>query len=84
MPLRQRLLDERLKQYNGMLIGPLDLLNEARSHTASVIDAMQAQQAFWLADLAVRAAIEGSTSPASMSASTIGDTQAAAPDRAAH
>lgn len=84
MPLRQRLLDERLKQYNGMLIGPLELLNEARSHTASVIDAMQAQQAFWLADLAVRAAIEGSTSPASTSASTTGGTQTAEPDRAAH
>ncbi len=59
-PLRQRLLDERLKQYNGMLIGPLELLAEARAHTGSVLTALDAQRDFWLADTALAAAIEGS------------------------
>jgi outer membrane protein TolC len=59
-PLRQRLLGERLKQYNGMLIGPLDLLAEARAHAGSVLAALDAQRDFWLADTALAAAIEGS------------------------
>lgn len=64
VPLRQRLLDERLKQYNGMLIGPLTLLDEARAHTHSVIAAMDAQRDHWLNDIALRAALEGSEAPA--------------------
>jgi outer membrane protein TolC len=62
-PIRKRLLGERLKQYNGMLIGPLDLLDEARSHSASVIVAMQAQRDFWLSDIALRSAMDGSDAP---------------------
>lgn len=62
-PIRQRLLDERLKQYNGMLIGPLELLAEARAQAASVITAMAAQRDFWLAELALQSAMEGSDMP---------------------
>lgn len=58
-PVRQRLLNERLKQYNGMLIGPFELLSEARTHVASVITALDAQRDFWLADAALVAAIDG-------------------------
>lgn len=82
-PIRQQLLEERLKQYNGMLIGPLDLLREARAHTGAVIQAIDAQQAYWLADLAVRAATEGSTAPTSMASSGSGSASTAA-DAGAH
>jgi outer membrane protein TolC len=67
-PVRQHLLDERLKQYNGMLIGPLELLAEARAHIASVIDALDAQRDYHLADLGLRMAIEGSAAPTLSSA----------------
>ncbi|MGC4062378.1 MAG: TolC family protein [Aquabacterium sp.] len=60
-PIRQRLLGERLKQYNGMLIGPLELLAEARAQTGSVITALDAQRDYHLAELALRSAMEGST-----------------------
>ena len=58
-PVRARLLNERLKQYNGMLIGPFELLNEARAHVGGVITALDAQRDFWLADAALVAAIDG-------------------------
>lgn len=68
-PMRQRLLGERLKQYNGMLIGPFELLAEARAHTGSVITALDAQRDFWLADVALNAAIDGlDTTPAALQA----------------
>jgi outer membrane protein TolC len=60
-PIRQRLLDEKLKQYNGMLIGPLELLAEARAHTGSVIEALDAQRDYHLAELALRSAMDGSS-----------------------
>jgi outer membrane protein TolC len=67
--LRQQLLEERLKQYNGMLIGPLELLDEARAHSGSVLTALDALRDLWLADAALQAAIEGSNAtPAALSA----------------
>ena len=74
-PIRKRLLAEKLKQYNGMLIGPLELLAEARSHAVSVITAMEAQRDFHLAELALRSAMDGSTAPALM-----GSTDATSPN----
>lgn len=62
-PVRQRLLGEKLKQYNGMLIGPLELLAEARAQTGSVITALDAQRDYHLAELALRSAMDGSTAP---------------------
>ena len=62
-PVRKRLLDERLKQYNGMLIGPFELIDEARAHVTSVIAALDAQRDFWLAEAALLAAIDGLEGP---------------------
>jgi len=62
-PVRKRLLDERLKQYNGMLIGPFELIDEARAHVSAVGTALDAQRDFWLADAALVAAIDGLNGP---------------------
>lgn len=62
-PIRKRLLNERLKQYNGMLIGPFELIDEARANVAAVITAIDAQRDFWLADAALVAAIDGLDPP---------------------
>jgi len=61
--LRTQLLGERLKQYNGMLIGPIELLDEARARAGSVITAMDALRDHWQADAALQAAIDGVDSP---------------------
>ncbi len=73
-PIRKRLLGERLKQYNGMLIGPFEVLGEARMHIGAVLTALDAQRDFWLADAALQAAIDGidtaPDTPSALSAST--------------
>lgn len=82
-PVRQRLLGERLKQYNGMLIGPFEVLNEARLHTGAVLTALDAQRDFWLADAALQAAIDGiDLPPGALPALPTGS--AAAPSEASH
>lgn len=82
-PVRQRLLGERLKQHNGMLIGPFEVLNEARLHTGAVLTALDAQRDFWLADAALQAAIDGiDLPPGALPAFPTGS--AAAPSEASH
>ena len=50
VPLKQRISEENLLRYNGMLIGVFELLADARSQIASVNAAIEAQRDFWLAD----------------------------------
>lgn len=59
VPLRQAMTDENVLRYNGMLIGVFELLAEARDQIASVSNAINAQQQFWLADAALAASILG-------------------------
>jgi len=68
MPLRQSMADENVLRYNGMLIGVFELLAEARDQIASVSNAINAQQQFWLADAALAASVIGK--PTAMGAST--------------
>ena len=50
VPLKQRISEENVLRYNGMLIGVFELLADARSQIASVNAAIEAQRDFWLAD----------------------------------
>jgi outer membrane protein TolC len=59
VPLRQTMADENVLRYNGMLIGVFELLAEARDQIASVNNAINAQQQFWLADAALAASVIG-------------------------
>ncbi len=59
VPLRKRIADEMLLKYNGMLIGVFDLLADAREQIGSVIQSIEAQRDFWLADAALQAALLG-------------------------
>ena len=59
VPLRQTMADENVLRYNGMLIGVFELLAEARDQIASVNNAINAQQQFWLADAALEASVIG-------------------------
>lgn len=59
VPLRKTIADENLLRYNGMLIGVFELLADAREQIGSVVQAIEAQRDFWLADAALQAALIG-------------------------
>lgn len=59
VPLRQRIAEENLLRYNGMLIGVFELLADARAQIASVNAAIEAQRDFWLADADLKMALVG-------------------------
>ncbi|MGR4867842.1 TolC family protein [Variovorax sp. LARHSF232] len=67
VPLRQAMQEENVLRYNGMLIGVFELLAEARDQVASVRNAIEAQQQFWLADAALGAQVMGRPVGADMS-----------------
>ena len=62
VPLRQRIQEENLLRYNGMLIGVFELLADARTQIASVNAAIEAQRDFWLADADLDMALVGKPS----------------------
>ena len=49
VPLRQRIAEENVLRYNGMLIGVFELLADARAQIASVNAAIKAKRDFWVA-----------------------------------
>ncbi|MDP2111217.1 MAG: TolC family protein [Thiobacillus sp.] len=59
VPLKQRISEENLLRYNGMLIGVFELLADARSQIVSVNAAIEAQRDFWLADADLAMALVG-------------------------
>ena len=62
VPLRQRIADENVLRYNGMLIGVFELLADARLQIASVNAAIQAQRDFWVAQSDLDMALIGKPS----------------------
>lgn len=59
VPLKQRISEENLLRYNGMLISVFELLADARAQIASVNAAIDAQRDFWIADADLRMALAG-------------------------
>lgn len=59
VPLRKSIADEMLLKYNGMLIGVFELMADSRAQIGAVMQAIEAELDFWLADAALRAAIVG-------------------------
>ena len=59
VPLRKAIADETVLKYNGMLIGVFALLSESRAQIHSVIQAIEAERDFWLADAALKATLLG-------------------------
>lgn len=57
VPLSQRIADENLLRYNGMLIDVFELLAESRAQVASVNAYLQALRDFWLAETALEMAM---------------------------
>ena len=59
VPLRKVMAEENVLRYNGMLIGVFELLADSRDQIASVMQAINAQQQFWLADAGLASSIIG-------------------------
>ncbi|MDO8299986.1 TolC family protein [Lacisediminimonas sp.] len=62
VPLRKRISDEVLLRYNGMLSSTFELLADARDQVNAVSAAIEAQRDFWIAEIDLQAAINGSGS----------------------
>ena len=59
VPLRQRIAEENLLRYNGMLIGVFELLADARTQIASVHAAIEAARDYWVAQADLDMALIG-------------------------
>jgi outer membrane protein TolC len=57
IPLRKRIGREVLLRYNGMLVGPQDLLADAREQAGAVTAYIDALKAFWLAQARLEGAL---------------------------
>ncbi|MCE2913974.1 MAG: TolC family protein [Rubrivivax sp.] len=62
VPLSQRIAEENLLRYNGMLIGVFELLADARSQIAVVHGSIQALRDFWIAQSDLDMALIGKPS----------------------
>ena len=62
VPLRQRIAEENLLRYNGMLIGVFELLADARAQIVSVNNAIESLRDFWLAQADLDMALIGKPS----------------------
>jgi len=62
VPVRQRIAEENLLRYNGMLIGVFELLADARAQIASVNSAIEALRDFWIAQADLDMALIGKPS----------------------
>jgi outer membrane protein TolC len=82
VPLKQRIAEENLLRYNGMLIGVFELLADARSQIASVNGAIDALRDFWLAQADLDMALVGKPSLAAAALSA--NPAAAEPAGAGH
>jgi len=69
VPLRKVIAEENVLRYNGMLIGVFELLADSRDQIASVMQAINAQQQFWLADAGLSSSIIGK--PMAMGATAV-------------
>lgn len=59
VPLQKAIAEENVLRYNGMLIGVFELLAGTREQIGTVMQAIDAQRDFWLADAALRSALIG-------------------------
>jgi outer membrane protein TolC len=59
LPLQEVIAEENVLRYNGMLIGVFELLADSRRQVAIVVDAIDAEAQFWMADAAMQATLVG-------------------------
>ncbi|EWS61636.1 Outer membrane efflux protein [Methylibium sp. T29-B] len=77
VPLRQRIAEENVLRYNGMLIGVFELLADARSQIAGVNACIESLRDFWLAQADLEMALIGKPGLSSSSGMALGTGMAA-------
>lgn len=77
VPLRKRISEENLLRYNGMLIGPFELLADAREQVGSITAYVEALRDYWVAETNLQTALTGRSPGASVT------TRASSPGAAA-
>jgi outer membrane protein TolC len=81
VPLRQRIAEENLLRYNGMLASVFDLLADSRDQVATVIAAVESLRDHWIAETNLQAALTARSPGAS---SSMGAAKAATASQAGH
>jgi outer membrane protein TolC len=71
LPLRARIAEENVLQYNGMFISTFELLADARKQILVVDGYLQAQRDFWTAKADLDMAMLGAPSMTAMAAGTV-------------
>jgi hypothetical protein len=61
LPLRQKISEEQLLRYNGMIIGVFELLDDARQQAKAVTEYLEALHLFWKAEAALAPALVAAT-----------------------
>ena len=79
VPLNQRIAEENVLRYNGMLIGVFELLADARTQIASVNGSIQALRDFWIAQADLDMALIGKPSLAAAAGPAMATEAAGAP-----
>ena len=59
VPLQQHISEENVLNYNGMIIGVFELLDDSRTQIAAVQSSIEATRQFWMADAALRSSMMG-------------------------
>ncbi|MDH0864926.1 TolC family protein [Mitsuaria sp. GD03876] len=80
LPLARQVSDETLLRYNGMLVGVMDLLADARAQARAVSATLNAQRDYWLAESALSQSLLGPLGGAA--ASPVASSAAASPEAA--
>ncbi|WP_422370831.1 TolC family protein [Hoeflea sp.] len=68
VPLRTKIEEESLLTYNGMITSTFELLADTRAKTGTLLLAINAKRAFWLADVNLSAAVYGGGASAAAAA----------------
>lgn len=81
VPLKQRISEESLLRYNGMLSSVFDLLADARDQITAVTAAIEALRDHWVAEAQLRSAMSGGSPNGALA---LGPATTAAAKRGAH
>ncbi|MBY0417541.1 MAG: hypothetical protein K2W88_05700, partial [Pararheinheimera sp.] len=63
VPLAQKINQQNVLRYNGMLIGVFELIADTQAQVETVTGQMMAQRDFYLSELRLRQSLWGSPSP---------------------
>lgn len=70
VPLRKKIEEESVLTYNGMITNTFELLADTRARIEAQVQALEARQAFWIADVNLGAAVYGGGAAAVESVAT--------------